>query len=216
MTETRRPTGKCSECDELLYNPAAKTCGPVHRKRRQARIKRQRQDALAKANEAHSPAHHAAVRDEATIAKVAREVMKDELKPVVREAITEDVMRGVQRLVSLTPKMVELIERDMNGEDRDLAQKAYTLVARYTLGNQSILPKDEASAQPMQVVFNMPRPGDANSEALPVAIDVPDATELRQCMECGADKPVTDFEGPSERCTDCHEAKRAAVLERFG
>lgn len=200
-------TGVCTECGVQLENPLAKTCSPSHRQKRQRRLKRQRQAAGA-ANA--YPEHLANLADGDLVSEVA----KEELRPVVREAITEDVLRAAQRLVGLTDTMVDAIAEDLHSEDKWLRQKAYTLLARYTLGNTSIAPAADSTNQPMQVVFNMPRPGTEPHQNRGGSADIDsNASELRQCMECQADKPVSEFVGPSERCVACHEAKKAAVLE---
>jgi hypothetical protein len=203
-------SGVCSECAGELTNPLAKTCGQACRQRRQRRLKRQKREA----GKAHAyPEHLATLAD----GDLVKEVAKEELRPVVREAITEDVLRAAGRLVELTGTMVDAIAEDLASDDKWLRQKAYTLLARYTLGNTSIAPPADQSNQPMQVVFNMPRPGDAlHNPSADATVSQSEAIELRQCMECQADKPVTEFMGPSERCRACHDAKRAAVLEMVG
>jgi hypothetical protein len=132
---------------------------------------------------------------------------------VVREAITEDVLEAASKLVGLTPRMVELIARDMEPPDPAVSQKAYSLVARFTLGNQSIAPPPaEQAPQPMQVNFLLPRPGDGRAvEEVPA-----EAVELRHCVECEQDKPETAFVGASDRCQACHDDLQAKVAARFG
>lgn len=159
----------------------------------------------------HQKALSAAARGE--VDDVLHDVAKEELRPVVREAITEDVLRAAADLVALTPTMVAAITEDLNGSDKLLRQKAYTLLAKYTLGNTSIAPQQEHSDQPLQVVFNLPRPGDNPSPALD--LDVDGTVELRQCMECAEDKPTSEFVGMSERCQVCHDALRAKVMAEF-
>jgi hypothetical protein len=199
-------TGVCSECSAVLTNPLAKTCGAACRNRRARRLKRQKREAGA--GNAHPP-HLAALAE----GDLLKDVAKEELRPVVREAITEDVLRAASQLVGLTQVMVDAISEDLHSDDVWLRQKAYTLLARYTLGNTSIAPAADTSTQPMQVVFNMPRPGDAVLTETASDVNSEEAVELRQCMECQADKPVTEFVGPSERCVECHEAKRRAVMD---
>lgn len=144
------------------------------------------------------------------------EVMREELQPVVREALTDNVLRSIQDLVALTPTVVAKIKEDLEQEaDPTLRQRAYTLVAKYTLGHPSVAPPPlDQAATGIVVNFQMPRPGDAT----PSAIEAPqhsDAVELRKCVECTQDKPTTEFVGNSDRCTQCHEALQARVAERF-
>jgi hypothetical protein len=205
-------TGVCSECGTSLSNPAAKTCGANCRNKRSRRLRRSKEAtgrAMGEAN-AHPPhlAHLAHVDD-----KLVHEVAKEELRPIVREAITEDVLRAAGDLVALTPVMVQAITEDLHSSDKVLRQKAYSLLAKYTLGNTSIAPQADASHQPMQVVFNLPRPGDGQNPSADAT--VVESDELRQCMECHADKPVEQFVGASERCQQCHDELREKVLSEF-
>lgn len=142
------------------------------------------------------------------------EVMREELKPVVREALTDDVLVAIQNLVNLTPAVVAAITEDIaQTSDKTLRQRAYTLVSKYTLGNPSVAPPPiEQAATGIVVNFQMPRPGDATAEVEQHS----DAEELKTCVECKQDKPVTGFVANSDRCTQCHEQLQAKVLERFG
>jgi hypothetical protein len=215
-------TGACSECGRPLTNVLAKTCGAACRNKRARRLKRAK--ARGGANTAlppHQKALQLGARKE--IADALPQVVQEELRPLVREAITEDVLRAASQLVALTPTMVDAITEDLNSSDKILRQKAYTLLAKYTLGNQSIAPVQEHRDQPMQVTFNLPRPGNLPADA-GADIDAGEATltpletealELRQCMECHADKPAAEFVGASERCVDCHEKISRQVLEQF-
>jgi hypothetical protein len=155
--------------------------------------------------------------DKGTIKDAAMEVMRDELKPVVREALTDDVLRAIEKLVHLTPAVVDAIQEDLEqDDDKTLRQRAYTLLAKYTLGNPSVAPPPpEQAAQGMQVTFVMPRPGDTTTAAIEPQSDS-DAVELRTCIECKTDKPSQDFVGNSDRCTQCHDDLQARVQERFG
>ncbi len=142
---------------------------------------------------------------------ILHEMLKAEMQPIVREAITETVMRGIDALVSLTPRLAELIARDLESSDPNISQKAQSLLARYTLGNASVAPAPAAAVpQPMQVQFLMPRPGDT-----PAEITAP-AVELRTCVECEAEKPAAEFVGASPRCQVCHDGLQAQVAARFG
>jgi hypothetical protein len=209
----RRETGVCSECGEALANPQAKTCGAACRQKRARRIKR------SQTGRPPLPEHLAVMSAEKGD-KLVHEVAKEELRPIVREAITEDVLRAAGRLVALTPMMVDAIEEDLQSSDKILRQKAYSLLARFTLGNQSIAPQADAPAQqPMQVVFNMPRPGSTDAPVpLPAEHedDAAPAEEVQECMECHDYKPLADFFGGSNRCIACHEELQAKVRERFG
>lgn len=203
---------RCSECKEPLTHPQAKTCSAKCRSARSRRIKAQR-----KAPKNQLPEHLGVLSDvvRGETKDTAREVLKEEMRPVVREAITSDVLRAVDDLVALTPRMVDLIREDMESEDPSIRQKAYTLLAKYTLGNPSVAPASaEAQPAPLSVVFQLPRPGDDSAgthEAQPA-----EAVEMKDCQECGKPAPADEFPDNAERCQACHDALRQRVLERFG
>lgn len=202
-------------CKRTLDRPTQKTCSDACRNRRARRLKKQRLEASRKGGENNAHPEHlatlaAAVNKNAK--QVAHETLKEEMKPIVREAITEDVLKSINDLVALTPKMVAAIEEDLNNEDdKYLRQKAYSLLARYTLGNSSVAPAPATAAPgPMQVVFQLPRPGDDGQPPITVEVE-----ELRTCMECQATKPAGEFVANSERCQACHDAVHEKVRARF-
>jgi hypothetical protein len=205
----------CSECGKPLERANQKTCGTTCRSKRSRRIKRSRAAAAKSTNEKRTHAEHLQPLNQAVnrgARDVAHKILEDELRPIVRESITEDVLKGIGDLVKLTPRMVELIGQDMESEIPDVRQKAYSLLARYTLGNSAVAPQAEQSAgAPMQVVFQLPRPGDSGEPPIRV-----DATELLTCMECQTEKPAQEFVGNSERCQTCHDGLQAKIQERFG
>ncbi len=208
---------RCSEHHEgcvPLKRPNQITCSSSCRQKRARRLKREAKQKAARL-QAHNtlPEHlkplSVAVNKQAP--DILRDLLIEEMKPIVREAVTENVMQGIAGLVALTPRLVELIARDLESSDPNISQKAQTLVARYTLGNASVAPTPAAAApQPMQVQFLMPRPGDE-----PAGIEAP-ADELRTCVECEQEKPVPEFVGASPRCQTCHDGLMGEVEDRFG
>lgn len=184
---------------------------------RARRIKNAKRDAARRVNEkkAYTDAQVQIANTVAASEDVVRDVMRQEVTPIVREALTEDVMGSIRQLVSLTPKMIAAIEDDLANPDDNVRQRAYTLLAKYTLGNPSVAPAPTtpATASPMQVFFEMPRPGAQHQDD---PIHDGDAVELKQCSECQAEKPTTEFVANSERCQDCHDRLQAKVQERFG
>jgi hypothetical protein len=199
---------RCSECQSSLagMQPTAKTCCESCRKKRARR--------LAKKKTRKVPEHMAGMHDAVTKATddAVQEAVRAELAPIVREAITDDVLQSVDKLMrNIVPAALEAMADDIHGEDRDLRQRAYTLALKYTLGNPSVAPKPDApSGQPIQISFEVPRPG-TDTPAIEAA-----AEELKACQECGMDRPVSEFLEASDRCVHCDAALRARVAERFG
>lgn len=126
---------------------------------------------------------------------------------MVRAAITEEVLRSIQDLVGLAPRVVELLGQDLESSDPNVRQKAYTLIAKYTLGHNAIVtPEDQGGGQ-MVVNFHMPRPDDPEQLAYDVdgeAVEV-DQDEDRQCAFCNETKPLEEFVANSDRCQSCHD-----------
>jgi len=199
----------CTECGGPLIGKAtsAYTCSDSCRKKRQRR--RAAKNAEAKQRDATvSQIVRSEVRD------VATDVLKAELAPVVREALDDDVLRAVRGMVALTPRAVQVLGEQLDSEDQVLAGRAASLVVKYTVGHPALVrPQDEA-AQPMQVIFQLPR---ADEPSAPPALEA-EAEEddgPRRCDTCHQDKPGDAFEGGSDRCTECFERDRARILHSF-
>lgn len=212
---------RCSEpgCGKPLGPhalPTKKTCSAACRSKRARRIAAARKKGGQNRGfpEELQPLYQA---DKGKIEDAAMEVMRDELQPVVREALTDDVLRAIQDLVSLTPLVVAKIREDIEQDkDTTLRQRAYSLVAKYTLGNASVAPAPtDPAATGMTVNFLMPRPGDQTPATIEAQSDS-EAVELKKCVECTQEHPTTDFVANSDRCTTCHAALQAKVQARFG
>lgn len=161
----------------------------------------------------HSP--HLKTMAEATrneIQEVAHDVIADELRPVVREAMTEDVLRSIHQLVALTPEAIVAIGEDLQSGDPVIRNRASTLVLKYTLGHPALIrPSDADPSQQLTVNLNLPRPG-----APAVEVEPTDAVELRTCDKCGKERPTHEFVADSLRCQECWDAQREEVAARFG
>lgn len=210
----------CTECGEQ-YVVRAKhqvLCGKrACSKRRQRRHKHLRETPLS-----HRPEFKELEGKQ--VKQIVTDVVKDELRPIIREQLTEDVTRGIGELVGLLPTAIQQLKADMlQKDDPELAHKAATLVMRLTVQNSSVAPpSQEQVPAPMQVHFNVPRsdPGATPAELDPDPEGFTDALVVeepeRQCMECHNYKPADAFVGNSDRCEACDEALRKQVLERFG
>lgn len=161
----------------------------------------------------YDPSYHKIakiVRQEAP--DMAREIVAEELAPVVREAITEDTIRALKQLVGLTPTIVEKLAEDIESDDPTIRQKAYTLAAKYTFGHPAIVrPPEETDGQTLNVNFQLPRPGDDVVEA-DAAVEL-EASEILQCDKCGEDKPLIQFVAGSHRCIACFEEQQKLAQE---
>lgn len=214
---------RCSECKERLVFPeghakagqprpaGTKTCSPAHRQTRARRLARAAKANVGKSR--YSPEHQEmaeAVRGR--MKDAVHEAAVDELRPLVREAMTEDVLRGIDMMIKATPDAIDLLKLQMASEDETIAQRAATLLLKYTLGNPSVAPPPtQQAAAPLSVVFNVPRPGDTIA-----AVEQHSDTEtLRECADCNAHKPEGDFVGASDRCLECFEALQDTVTQRF-
>lgn len=205
----------CSECGKPLASKSvtAKTCTNACRLKRSRRIRRANVEVqdFAERNNAGAQEIAAIVRREAP--DVITRVMKTELAPIVREALTEDVLRAINTLVGLTPRAVQALMEDLESTDATIRQRAYTLLIKYTVGHPALIKADDSAGQGQMVVnFNLPRP-EAPDPAEPAATE--DAVALRTCDMCAEDKPEDEFVAGSARCQACFEAWRANIVEQF-
>lgn len=200
----------CSECSASLEgkSPRAVTCSTAHR---QARARR-----LRKANVDHSALKAAhGVRELVRRGghDAIQEALKTELAPVVREAIDEDVLKAIQRMVGLTTQAVAVLEDDLlNEDDRVMRQRAAALVVKYTVGHPALVKATDEVPPSLEVHFNLPRPDaeptfDEEGEVLP---------DTKVCDKCGAEKAAAEFVAGSDRCAACFDEYRAVIRERFG
>lgn len=137
---------------------------------------------------------------------MAHRIIEEEIRPLVRESITEDTLRAIGDMVALTPTAVAALREDLASEDATVRQRAYTLLLKYTVGHQALVrPPDEDKTQPLEVVFNLPRPESPEIENA----DVVEATVVHTCDKCGEEKPVSEFVAESERCSTCFEKQQA-------
>lgn len=209
---------RCSECSAPLINedgtpkPAGtKTCCTAHKSRRARRIRAAKQKARKKSPYAPELQDMAAAAQGKAV-DVAQQVMAEELRPIVREAITHDVLVAIEQLVGLNKEAIELLKTQLASTDETISQRAATLILKYTLGNPSVAPPPtEKAPAPMTVTFNIPRPGDDT----PRSENVGDAVELRTCTDCQAEKPDEEFVGASPRCQECFDGLHATLQQRF-
>jgi hypothetical protein len=201
----------CSECPNPLTGKSAgaKTCSPKCRSARSRRLKKQKSEA---GEGFRLPEHQKEIREmvEGATPEIAHDVIQEELRPVVRESITADTLQAIAQMVALTPEAVAALQEDLAGDDPVLRQRAYTLLLKYTVGHRAIVqPPETDKSQPLQVNFNLPRPGD-DGEA-PIQVE---SVELKTCDACGEEKPSTEFIAGSERCSDCF-AKQQELLRQL-
>jgi hypothetical protein len=201
----------CSECGGSLEGkaPQAKTCSVQCRQRRARRRKRVNDEA----EQAEQAVREIVVREHD---HVVERVLQQELQPVVREAIDEDVIRAIDQMVKLTPAAVEALRLDLQSTDAVLRQRAAALVVKYTVGHPALVKATEDTAQPLQVIFNLPRPGDSTGTENTEGEAIEDVIEEdRVCDLCGEQKSATEFVAGSERCKTCFEDYKARVLAEF-
>lgn len=211
---------RCSECGESLAGkaPQTKTCSTSCRAKRSRRLKRKGSHGGGFALPDEMKTMSEVVRQEAP--DIAHTVIAEELRPVVREAMTEDVLRSIHSLVALTPNAIAALQQDLESDDAVIRSKATTLVLKYTLGHPALVrPDDTDPGKQLVVNLNLPRPelpaevaGDETHEG--EVLD--DAVEVRTCDMCTTTLPVADFAADSYRCMKCWDDQRASVIARYG
>ncbi len=237
LSEPRRQR-LCPECS-TPYIPTGHrqtTCGTdVCRQRRVKRLQRDEKAGIGPAERAARDAEIREIADSEALG-IARDIMREELAPVVREQLSEDVLAAIGDMVALTPLLVAALADDLVAEytemhtdpegfvtettrtDYKRRAAAVALLAKYTIGSPALAPQPEAAdAQPLQVnFFGMPRPAwDAEGTAA-----LPDDTSSfvlpagagahvpgTPCDVCG--RTDVAFVEQSTRCTDCHAEIRA-------
>lgn len=199
----------CSECGKSLAGraPSAKTCSEHCRT---ARSRRRRKE-VGQAVTTELTGQHSFADGASTVSRA----ISQELVPIVREAITEEVMHAISNLVALTPAAVAALEADLESEDPVIRQRAATLVVKYTIGHPAIVKPVEEAQQPFQVVFSLPRP-DVACDPSPTEAVVEDIEETRVCDVCGELKVASEFVAGSDRCKSCFAEIRARVLKEAG
>lgn len=190
-------------------SPQALTCGVACRQHRARRLKAARIDSTAlEATRGVRELVRAGGQD------AVQAVLKQELTPLVREAIDDDVLAAIGKMVGLTTKAVARLERDLDGEDAVIAQRAAALVVKYTVGHPALVKPVDETPQALTVHFNLPRP-DGTVEAPAVDEEGEEITDF-VCDQCGEERAAELRVAGSDRCEICFQATRAAILERHG
>lgn len=210
-------TPRCSECSNKLEyedgspKPAGtKTCTV---KCRSARARRLKAEAKKRGGDKRS-AHVQEISDGLKSGDALHEAAVDEFRPLVREAMTADVLRGIDTLIQGTPRALARLAADLDNPDDTIRQRAYTLYLKYTLGNASVAPPSQTAAPAgLTVQFNLPRPGDDPAASISVESE---SEELRACGDCHVAKPEHEFVAGSERCQSCFDGMSSMLVERFG
>ncbi len=205
----------CSECGASLAGRAAqsRTCSDKCRQARSQRLRR------VKPGPDSDPEHIRTVREVVRGERddVPERIVAEELRPVVREAITEDVLKAIRDFVALTPEVVAAIREDLQSDDATIRQKAYSLVARYTLGHPALIPDDVSESKQLNVHFNLPRPDPEAAQEVPAEAAVKlDVADFKTCDICDVAKPERDFIAGSDRCADCYEKQRERAVTLMG
>jgi hypothetical protein len=154
-----------------------------------------------------------ASRHYATDQGVLQREVVNTIRPMIREAITEDTIQAIHQMVGLTSRAVSAIEEDLGSEDALIRQRAYTLLIKYTVGNRAVVPETPVDHNaPINITFGLPRPADADN-----MIDADaQVLETKECDACHQDKPLSDFVANSDRCGVCFEEWRARLTEEYG
>lgn len=216
----------CGECGVafLATHKAHKMCSPkcrVRKSRRLAAGKSVDPEQHAKAQARMAEAERLA--DEGALA-IAQDVIRQELTPVIREHLTEGIMRSIGELVDLTPLMVAALKDDLTAQelvlddkfhpildddnmpmyrvDKARRQRAVAIVAKYTIGSPGLAPQADSKPQPISVNFGgMPRP-DWDAEE-----------PERECDTCREFKAEDEFENDSPRCRECQAKIKDRALD---
>lgn len=178
----------CAECGETIPEKSRRrvTCSPKCRKRRERRVNREKRQLRGQSRVEREVISSAALKD----------AVSKELAPVVREALTEEVLTAAKGLIRLTPKAIERLNQDLDHPDATIRQRAYQTVIKI-VGHPALMPERATEDKSLTVHFNLPRP-EANG-----AVEV---VETKTCDFCGTAKKAEEFIGDSERCRECYDS----------
>lgn len=201
----------CSECGAPLAGKSvrAKTCSVRCRQARARRLRSAHVDARALEDTRE-------IRDLVRTAgqDAVQQVIKQELAPVVREAIDDDVLRAISKMVGLTTRAVEVLAADLESEDAVIRQRSAALVVKYTVGHPALVKSADEMPPHLEVHFSLPRP---DSEPILTEYDEDGQTvDERSCDMCGQLKPIAEFVAGSDRCSACFEESRREIRKQFG
>lgn len=144
-----------------------------------------------------------------------QEVLKQELAPLVRESIDEDVIAAISKMVGLTTRAVEVLAADLDSEDKVMRQRAAALVVKYTVGHPALVKSSDETHTPLEIHFNLPRP-DGTVETPLVDAEGEPLEETQVCDTCKLEKPLAEFVAGSDRCEQCFREARQRILSEFG
>jgi hypothetical protein len=191
------PPRYCTECGTELTGRQKYTCSDSCRATRSRRKKNMNEDYAELAHDVH----------QGSLVDEAREIMREELRPVVREAITDEVYESVGKMVGLTSRAVEALSADLDSDDPLVRQRAYTLLIKYTIGHPAIGPRDDSVQGGLTVNIGLPGP-----DAQAVVEEADDLAEVEEsvktCDMCGVDKNASEFVANSDRCVQCFNIQR--------
>lgn len=195
-----------------------KTCSDAHRAKRSRRIKREQVNRAAVARATVFPEHQKEIRDIVAdrVPEIGNEIIKEELRPVVRDAITGKVLGAIKTMVGLAPHAIAALERDMQSTDSSTSLRATELWFRYTVGKDLHDPNKENESANMTVNFALPRPTEETVWEDTEHNVIEEAEELRVCDVCRQEKSASAFVANSTRCHDCHEEMVQKVASYLG
>lgn len=233
----------CTECGTpyTSRNPHSKVHSDACRMRRNRRKRREGGaftdfaiDAGPTADAMQEAAKHAI----ADLPQVARDVLAGELRPVVREHLTQAVLDSIGSMVDLLPLVHAALADDLvavrtlrthdgdiiygdDGEpiyevDYDRRSRAVQIVLKNTVQHGGVAPQAEKPEMaPLTIHFDgMQAPLSVGAvtvdgAAYEAVVDLP--AGARQCDSCGEIKPDDEFVGASDRCEACHAGARDRI-----
>lgn len=148
------------------------------------------------------------------IVPVTQQVLAEELRPVIREAITEEVLAGVHQLIGHVPAAIQRAAELLDSSDETLRYQAAALILRHTAGNKNVVPDvNEGRQRDLHVTFALPRPqGPTQADGESTGV-----IETKECDSCGHTKTLDEFMGQSDRCKECFGKMQAigqGIIER--
>ena len=212
----------CSECGRDISDrgSGAKTCSDKCRTDRSIRLRaiRTRQRELE-----DSPIEEGITgRVPAEIDEQIPKVINEELRPVVREALNEDTLSSIKKLINLSPAAITALETQLGSDDEKISQAAAKTILQYTVGHPALVSKEEESGPgKLTINFALPRPEIPDLEtatAITVTAEeeLDDGTDTRPCDTCQLERTDDQFVAGSDRCVDCFNLDQTKAMALLG
>lgn len=149
---------------------------------------------------------------------IIQQVMADEIRPVVREAIDQDAIGAIKGMVGLAPAAILVLSELLKSSDEVTRSRAAQTIVKYTMGNALVTPPRADQGEKLVIINQLPD-APVRVDAESTSDDIPELStnddELRRCDTCRLYKPLDQFPGGGPRCQQCLDERKESVIAEF-